>query len=174
MSIFKRRKDVIVETQPESMPEVKPDVKEMLRDIVENGWREVEDASNSETYDEVFERFVDEAVILINSVWQSNARYVVSQQPRKASVEIRALYVFGVTKNLDVYTSKGYKTENPVTKHSCLYGRLQLRSSDEEKRFVSEILKKLPEGTRVEKINLGKDEDAKREYSFKIKVNMEN
>ena len=55
MSIFKKRKDFVAETQPENMSEVKTDVKKMLKKIVENGWREVQNASNSETYEEIFE-----------------------------------------------------------------------------------------------------------------------
>ena len=174
MSIFKKSKDFVAETQPENMSEVKPDVKKMLKKIVENGWREVENASNSETYEEIFERFVDEAVILTNAMWQDDARYTVAQQPRKAYVKICAFDVFEVTRDLDVYTSKGFKAENPATKRSCLCGRLQLKSSEEEERFVNEVLAKLPEGTEVEKIDGEKDEYTKTKYSFKLKINMED
>ena len=172
--MFWKCKDTVVESSPESMPEVEPDVKSTLKTIIKRGWRENEVISESESYEETFNRFVKEAVILIKALWREYSLNTIVTHPRESLAEVRATSAFCVTKDLYVYTTRAYCAENPDTKRACFCGKLQLKSPEEEKRFVASVMAELPEGTKLLVAEGGSEPSCdKAKYSFVIELNME-
>lgn len=123
------------------------DIERKLRKIVGKRIEERETASNSVTHQELYERLVEEAVLLISSQWERTARYTSNF---KLDEPLKAQDVFFITKNgLRIFSEWGYEEINPKTKHCCFFDSFSFESMEEVEKYLEDVKSRLPKRTAI-------------------------
>lgn len=135
-------------------------IKNKLKETLEKRW----EVSESESYEEKFNRMVDEAVRIIKDSWNTG---ISQYRVRTSDVELEAFAAFSITDELFIFSDSC--CINPDTDRICLYGDFKFSSTEEKERFMSKLMSKLPSGTVVKNIH----DDNREVYSFYLHIPME-
>lgn len=126
----------------------KENIEKRLRKIVKERIEEKEASAKSVSHQELYERMVEEAVLLISASWEESAKYrsdLVFTEP------LRAKNVFFITKNeLKIFAEHGYRVDNYKTGHCCFFDTFTFESMEEVEKYIEDVKSQLPEKTVVE------------------------
>ncbi len=116
-----------------------------LRGIIEK--RREDEAKVKEVPHEVmYDRMVQEAVLVITSQWETQCKFYSIER----GTELVARAFFVVENTLHLY-SDIFGVINPKTGKSCFYEGFKFESMDEFWKYVEDVKKQLPEQTGVMK-----------------------
>ena len=143
---------------------------DIKKEIAQTAIKEI----NAESYfKELYARMVDEAVLLIQELWRTNAKYKIRPKNVNEYIEVEAYKVFFISKDMKLYSRCGYYKVNPNTNKCCFFDVLTFPSQDLIEQYVNDVLSKLPEGTLYEVCT--NDEYfglRSKSYTFKLKISM--
>lgn len=145
-----------------------------LKEIVTKRWNK-EKKKAAIPYEEVYKQMVKEAVLVIKDDLERDAKYSKKTNQEAESIKLESINAFLVTKkDLKLYSSKGYRTQNPQTGACCFFTVFQFNSYEEIKKYVEDVMALLPEGmtyeeTEVNEVVLGKSIG----YSFYLNLDIQ-
>lgn len=123
------------------------DIERKLRKIVGKRIEEKEVASKSVTHQQLYERLVEEAVLLISAEWEESAKYMSNI---KLEDPLKAQNAFFITKNeLKIFAEYGFKVKNPKTQRCCFFDSFSFESMEEVEKFIEDVKSSLPEKTII-------------------------
>ena len=127
---------------------------------------------NTVSREVMYQRMVEEAVMVIHTCWKDNAR--LSAVLGEDTSEVNAYHAFAVSKELKLYSENGNCKRNPDTNKSCFFEVYQFESDEEKKQYIKDVLAQLPLETtfEVQRVWMPLNE-VYEQYSFKLKLKME-
>lgn len=142
-----------------------------IKKVVFDKWDEIE--RNTIPRDVLYQRMVDEAVILIQALWKDDAKYKAEKIKGEDVFEVEAYSAFMISPDLKLYSEKSVFARNPNTGKCCFFDVYKFDNGEEVDKFVNDVLERLPEGTvcsftndenHIDKVYV--------KYIFKLKINM--
>lgn len=122
------------------------DIRRKLFNWKEKNVKEKKLKVESPEHTELYERLVEEAVLLISAVWEETARYIELGMDKP----LKAQDVFFITKDeLKLFADYGFKVENPKTKRCCFFDSFTFESMEEVEKYIEDIKSRLSENTVV-------------------------
>ena len=116
-----------------------------LKKLVENRRKELEKFKQI-SHEELYERMVKEAVLLISEIWMVKAESNDSTD----DLLLCAYHVFCVTRDcLELSSERLIQPINPDTGRVCFFDTFKFESQDEVDRYVKDVLARLPSKTEV-------------------------
>lgn len=123
------------------------DIEKKLRKIIEKRIEE-DITEKSITHQEMYERMVEEAVLLISAKWEECAKYM--PYFRLTTEPLGAINVFYINKgNLNLFTMYKWSVNNPKTERYCFTDSFEFESMEEVEKYVEDVKSRLPEKTMV-------------------------
>lgn len=86
----------------------------------------------------MYQRVVEEAVMVIHTCWKENAKLNAVQG--KDTSEVNAYHAFAVSEELKLYSENGNCKRNPNTDKSCFFDIYQFESTEEKKQYIKDVL----------------------------------
>lgn len=146
---------------------------EKLKEIVTKRWDE-EKKKAEIPYDEAYKQMVEEAVLVIKAAWELDAKYIEKPKNEANSIKLASLNSFFITKEDSmIYSSNGFRTQNPRTGKCCFFSSFQFKSEEDIAQYIKDVLALLPENatyteTEVNEVVFGES----KKYSFFLDLKM--
>lgn len=119
-------------------------IEKKVNKIIKN--RVNEKMPKSDNHQKLYERLVDEAVLLIAAKWEEEAKYV----DLKFEKRIEAKNIFIITKDeLKIFANSGYTVQNPKTGRCCFFDTFNFESMKEVEKYIEDVTSRLPKRTEV-------------------------
>lgn len=149
------------------------DIVSKIQETVLEKKAEVFKKMEQNSHENMYKRIVDEAVMLIKSMWLDDAENESKLLQVSDFIEVVAEGAFYITNDLEIYSEFGNSCWNPETGCCCFYNLFAFNSQEEKEKYIKEVIAQLPKGTVYETSKyshlLG---TPCIRYTFKLKVNI--
>lgn len=139
-----------------------------LKSKVKKRRKEYEDSIISR--EEMYERMVEEAVLVIKGDWESKAKYLEGTKLMEDTIELTS-NAFFITESGGLYSNNYGFVRNPKTKKCCFYNTFEFENEEEIKKYLNDVKCELPDGVEYDEdsyySSLGEDA---RSFKFSIKI----
>lgn len=129
---------------------VEKTVEEKLKEIIAERKRE-KLLSAKISHEEMYERMVEEAVLVITKSWEDDATYYDPWYDLgQENVKLKARDAFFITeKEYRLYSSNHSFARNPNTRRNCFFDSFVFSSKEEVDKYLEDVMARLPANTKV-------------------------
>lgn len=100
----------------------------------------------SDEHQKLYERLVEEAVLLITAKWEEEAKCIDLKLEKK----LEAKNIFVITKDeLKIFANSGYAVPNSNTGRCCFFDTFSFESMKEVEKYIEDVTSRLPKKTEV-------------------------